>query len=61
MPAEGFTTCAQVHGSKVQLVEELVGAGAIDFADTIADTDALVTKLTQVPLLLFLLTVYRFC
>lgn len=54
VPAERFTTCAQVHGSKVQVVtEELVGAGAIDFADTIADTDALVTKLTQVPLLLF--------
>lgn len=52
--AEAFTTCAQVHGSKVQLITPaLVGAGALQVADTIAATDALVTNLPEVPLLLF--------
>ena len=52
--ANCFTTCQQVHGSKVTLVtEELVGSGASDFANTIADTDALITNLTDVPLILF--------
>ena len=52
--ANCFTTCQQVHGSKVTLVtEELVGSGAVNFADTIADTDALITNLTDVPLMLF--------
>ena len=52
--ANCFTTCQQVHGSKVTLVtEELVGSGASDFANTIADTDALITNLPDVPLMLF--------
>lgn len=52
--AKKFTTCQQIHGSRVAVVDEkLVGAGALDFADTIAETDALVTKLADVPLLLF--------
>lgn len=52
--ANKFTTCQQVHGSRVAVVDEaLVGAGALDFANTIAATDALVTTLTNVPLLLF--------
>ena len=52
--AARFTTCAQVHGSKVVCVTEgLIGSGAVDFADTIADTDALITDLQNVPLLLF--------
>ena len=52
--ANCFTTCQQVHGSKVTLVtEELVGSGAVNFADTIADTDALITNLPDVPLMLF--------
>ena len=52
--AKRFTTCQQVHGSKVvQVTEELVGSGALDFANTIADTDALVTNLPDVPLMLF--------
>ena len=52
--AARFTTCAQVHGSKVVCVTEgLIGSGAVDFADTIADTDALITDLPNVPLLLF--------
>lgn len=49
-----FTTCAQVHGTKVvQVTPELVGSGALDFSTTIRDTDALITDLPQVPLLLF--------
>ncbi len=49
-----FTTCAQVHGCQVRLVEEnLVGSGALDYAATIAGTDALITGLKGVPLLLF--------
>ena len=52
--ANRFTTCQQVHGSKVvQVTKELVGSGAIDFANTIADTDALITNLLDVPLMLF--------
>ncbi len=49
-----FTTCAQVHGSKVTVVtEKLVGSGASSLVDTVADTDALITNLPLVPLLLF--------
>lgn len=52
--ASRFTTCQQVHGSKiVQVTKELVGSGAKDFATTIADTDALITNLSEVPLMLF--------
>lgn len=52
--AKRFTTCAQVHGSRVAVVDEkLIGSGALSLADTIADTDALVTNLRNVPLLLF--------
>ena len=52
--AERFTTCAQVHGSNVQVIaENLIGSGALSFADTIPETDALITNLADVPLLLF--------
>lgn len=52
--ADKFTTCQQVHGYKVAVVDEaLVGSGARNFQDTIAETDALVTNLKNVPLLLF--------
>ena len=52
--AECFTTCAQVHGSEVAVVDaKLVGAGALALSDTIAGTDALITQLPDVPLLLF--------
>lgn len=51
---ERFTTCAQVHGSNVRIVtEKLAGSGALSFADTVPETDALVTNLADVPLLLF--------
>ena len=54
MDASKFTTCEQVHGSNVAVVDEaLVGTGATALADTIKDTDALVTNLANVPLLLF--------
>ena len=52
--ANRFTTCQQVHGSKiVRVTEELIGSGAENFANTIADTDALITNIPDVPLLLF--------
>lgn len=52
--ADKFTTCAQVHGNKIVAVtKDMVGSGAVDYTDTIADTDALITDLPEVPLLLF--------
>ena len=52
--AERFTTCAQVHGNNVQVItEKLIGRGALSFADTVPETDALITNLADVPLLLF--------
>ena len=52
--ANCFTTCQQVHGSKVvQVTKELVGSGAVAFTNTIADADALITNLHDVPLMLF--------
>lgn len=52
--AKSFTTCAQVHGTKIAIVTaEQIGSGAYDFSDTIKDTDALVTSLAGVPLMLF--------
>lgn len=52
--AEKFTTCEQVHGSNVVVVDEsLVGRGAFSQSDTIMNTDALVTNLKNAPLLLF--------
>lgn len=52
--AESLTTCTQVHGRKVAVVtEELVGAGASDYSQAIQDTDALITDLANVPLLIF--------
>ena len=52
--AQHFTTCAQVHGSEIAVVDaKFVGAGALDLADTIAGTDALISNLPGVPLLLF--------
>lgn len=52
--AKRITTCQQVHGSKVvRVTEELIGSGALDFSTTIKDTDALITNLPDVPLMLF--------
>lgn len=52
--AKRFTTCAQVHGSEIAVVDEkLAGAGAFALANTIAGTDALISNLPGVPLLLF--------
>lgn len=52
--SKSFTTCEQVHGTKVAVVTEtMVGSGALDFAQSIKGVDALITSLRQVPLLLF--------
>lgn len=49
-----MTTCKQVHGNKVACItEENIGSGAISFANSIDDTDALITNLKNVPLTLF--------
>ncbi len=49
-----FTTCQQVHGSQITIVDEkLVGSGALNLENTIKNTDALITNLSGVPLLLF--------
>lgn len=51
---ERFTTCAQVHGNNVKVItENLTGSGAFSYDDTVQDTDALITDLANVPLLLF--------
>lgn len=52
--ADKFTTCQQVHGEKIAVVDKsMVGRGAVSLSDTVADTDALITDLPDVPLLLF--------
>lgn len=52
--ADNFTTCEQVHGSKiVRVTKEMAGSGALDVNDTITAADALITDLPDVPLLLF--------
>lgn len=54
LDAAKFTTCEQVHGSNIAVVDEaLVGSGALAYAEAIKSADALVTNLPQVPLLLF--------
>ena len=52
--AERITTCEQIHGSNIVVVTpEKIGSGAFCFSDTIAGTDALITKEKAVPLMLF--------
>ncbi len=52
--AEKITTAEQVHGSEVAIITEaLIGSGALDFQNTIKGTDALVTNIPNVPLMLF--------
>lgn len=52
--ARRFTTCRQVHGSRVERIDAgRIGSGALTLADSVADTDALITCLADVPLLLF--------
>lgn len=52
--AAKFTTCQQVHGSKVvRVTEELIGSGAVSFENTVADTDSLICNIPDVPLMLF--------
>lgn len=49
-----FTCCEQVHGDVIAVIDEsTAGKGALAYADAVKGTDALVTNLTGVPLLLF--------
>lgn len=51
---ENTATCQQVHGSKVARIRrEDIGAGFRDFGKAIEDTDALITNIPGVPLMLF--------
>lgn len=50
-----MTTCKQVHGNKVACItEENISSGAISFANSIDDTDALITNLKMYHSLYFL-------
>ena len=54
LDAGKFTCCEQVHGSNVAVVDEaLAGKGAEAYSDAVKNTDALVTNLPQLPLMLF--------
>lgn len=54
LDAGKFTCCEQVHGSNVAVVDEaLAGKGAESYSDAVKNTDALVTNLPQLPLMLF--------
>lgn len=54
LDAGKFTCCEQVHGSNVAVVDEaLAGKGAEAYIDAVKNTDALVTNLPQLPLMLF--------
>ena len=49
-----MTTCQQVHGNNIVLVNELnKGSGAVNFDDTIPDADALITNKPNIALTLF--------
>lgn len=49
-----MTTCQQVHGNKIILVDETnKGSGAFHFSDTICDADALITNKIGIALTLF--------
>lgn len=51
---ENITTCQQIHGDKIVRVKVAQkGAGFSDYAEAIADTDALITNEANVPLMLF--------
>ncbi|MCD8174952.1 MAG: peptidoglycan editing factor PgeF [Phascolarctobacterium sp.] len=52
--ASRFTTCQQVHGDKIKVItEKEVGSGAVDYNESIAGTDALITGISNIPLVLF--------
>lgn len=51
---EKTATCQQVHGNKVAVVtESQAGAGFLDYANSIPDTDAMITNVPELPLMLF--------
>ncbi len=52
--AKRVTTCAQVHGHQVvEVTPSLIGKGAFAYEDTIRDTDGLITREKEAPLMLF--------
>lgn len=52
--AENIVTCQQVHGDRIaRVTEKDLGAGSVNFAQSIPDTDALVTNVPGMPLMLF--------
>ncbi len=54
LDAEQFTACEQIHGDKVTVVDKaLTGRGTLSYSEAIKGTDALVTDLAEVPLILF--------
>ncbi len=54
LDASRFTTCQQVHGDKIKIVtEKEAGSGAADYNESIVGVDALITEVSNVPLLLF--------
>ncbi len=49
-----LTTCEQVHGNNVVVIDEdKIGSGAFSRDDTISKTDALITNIRRVPLAIF--------
>ncbi len=49
-----FTTCQQVHGGKIKVItEKEAGSGATNYDESIAGVDALITEISNIPLLLF--------
>ena len=51
---ERTATCQQVHGHKVAVVDQSqAGAGFLDYELSIPDTDALITNVPELPLMLF--------
>lgn len=49
-----FVTCEQVHGDRIGIVTaKACGAGVTDFATAIPAADALITNVSNVPLMLF--------
>jgi len=52
--AEKVVTAQQVHGDRIVVVtKEHIGRGATRYEEAIADTDALITNIPDIPLLLF--------
>lgn len=54
MNPEKVVTAEQVHGSKIAIVTEAdIGKGAFAYSESLAATDALITAVPEIPLMLF--------